>query len=99
MLPYLILLRVGFTAPPVTRRDRELLPHAFTLTPRRRTEETRFTFCGTFLGVTPTGRYPAPCPMELGLSSRTSEEIPAVICSSLSFWGEGSDRQAGGQVL
>lgn len=26
-------------------------------------------FCGTFLGVAPTGYYPAPCPMELGLSS------------------------------
>jgi len=27
-------------------------------------------FCGTFLRVTPTGRYPAPCPAELGLSSK-----------------------------
>lgn len=27
-------------------------------------------FCGTFLGVTPTGRYPAPCPAEFGLSSQ-----------------------------
>ena len=26
-------------------------------------------FCGTFPGVTPAGRYPAPCPTELGLSS------------------------------
>ena len=23
---------------------------------------TRFAFCGTFLGVAPTGRYPAPLP-------------------------------------
>jgi hypothetical protein len=40
------------------------------------TEAWRFAFCGTFLGVTPTGRYPAPCPVELGLSSpglRTGE--------------------------
>jgi hypothetical protein len=35
-----------------------------------RYREERFNFCGTFLGVTPTGRYPAPCPVELGLSSR-----------------------------
>ena len=33
----------------------------------------RFAFCGTFLRVTPTGRYPAPFPMELGLSSRALE--------------------------
>ncbi len=26
-------------------------------------------FCGTFLRVSPTGRYPAPCPMEPGRSS------------------------------
>jgi hypothetical protein len=29
-------------------------------------------FCGTFLRVTPTGRYPAPCPAELGLSSKAT---------------------------
>ena len=29
----------------------------------------RFVFCGTFLRVTPTGRYPAPCSAEPGLSS------------------------------
>jgi len=27
------------------------------------------SFCCTFLGVASTGYYPAPCPMELGLSS------------------------------
>jgi len=27
-------------------------------------------FCGTFRRVTPPGCYPAPCPVELGLSSR-----------------------------
>ncbi len=29
----------------------------------------RFVFCGTFLRVAPTGRYPAPCSVQLGLSS------------------------------
>ena len=43
-----------------------LLPHPFTLTAH---EARRFAFCGTFPGVAPAGRYPAPCPMELGLSS------------------------------
>jgi hypothetical protein len=28
-------------------------------------------FCGTFLRVTPTGRYPARCPLKPGLSSRS----------------------------
>lgn len=32
-------------------------------------QSRRFVFCGTFLRVTPTGRYPASCPAELGLSS------------------------------
>src|SRR4030067_1028329 len=30
----------------------------------------RYLFCGTVLGVAPTGNYPAPCPAEPGLSSR-----------------------------
>ncbi len=34
-----------------------LLPHPFTLTLLKE----RFTFCGTFPGVAPAGRYPAPC--------------------------------------
>jgi hypothetical protein len=29
----------------------------------------RFVFCGTFLRIAPTGRYPAPCSVQLGLSS------------------------------
>ncbi len=39
-----------------------LLPHLFTLTSRRsfRGEGGRFVLCGTFPGVAPAGRYPAP---------------------------------------
>jgi len=55
-------------AGPVTRTAGELLPHRFTLAP---STEGRFVFCGTFLRVAPTGCYPAPCPEELGLSSRS----------------------------
>ena len=54
-------------APVVTDGTGELLPHLFTLTPG--TTRGRFVFCGTFLPVARTGRYPAPCPMEPGLSS------------------------------
>ena len=43
----------------------ELLPHPFTLTRL----SGRTSLCGTFPGVTPAGRYPAPCPVEPGLSS------------------------------
>ena len=32
-------------------------------------------FCGTFLRVASTGYYPAPCPMELGLSSCSMHAI------------------------
>jgi len=45
------------------RRTRgALLPHLFTLTPLRsfRSFAGRFILCGTFPGVAPAGRYPAP---------------------------------------
>ena len=56
----------------VTTGAGELLPHRFTLTSEDENASLlprRFAFCGTFLPVTGTGRYPAPCPVELGLSS------------------------------
>lgn len=37
-----------------------LLPHPFTLTPRRTNPAGRSVFCGTVPGVAPAGRYPAP---------------------------------------
>ncbi len=36
-----------------------------------------FPFCGTFRRVTPPGRYPAPCPVESGLSSGAPAGAPA----------------------
>ena len=50
----------------------------------------RFVFCGTFLRVTPTGRYPAPCSMEPGLSSpcrvaKSDHLIPFVLNWSRQF--------------
>ncbi len=47
-----------------------LLPHHFTLARDVVRRRGRFIFCGTFLEVTLTGRYPASCPTEPGLSSR-----------------------------
>ena len=37
-------------------------------------------FCGTFLGVAPTGCYPAPCSMELGLSSCRRSARGHLVC-------------------
>ena len=71
---YLALLRVGFAEPAGHPAAGELLPHRFTLTPPRRRSlrrgHRRFVFCGTVPRVAPPGRYPAPCPVESGLSSR-----------------------------
>ena len=47
----------------------------------------RFPFCGTFLLVTETGRYPAPCPVEPGLSSPLPKGKAAVICPTLTYIG------------
>ncbi len=56
----------------VAARAGELLPHRFTLAVRERLRapERRSALCCTFLGIAPPGNYPAPCPVELGLSSR-----------------------------
>src|SRR5690606_33428059 len=49
--------------------------------PPGRLSAWRSALCCTFLRVTPTGRYPAPCPVELGLSSSaTARATPAIPC-------------------
>ena len=40
-----------------------------TVSPLPKPKLGRFIFCGTFLEITPTGRYPASCSVEPGLSS------------------------------
>jgi|GEM_PF-1081898 len=67
--PYLALLRVGFARHPPHGGGGELLPHHFTLTPNKRGG----MFLWHFPRVTPPGRYPAPCPVEFGLSSPMPE--------------------------
>ena len=52
--------RWGLPCHPRCRGRGALLPHPFTLTLGPE-PLWRFTFCGTFPGVAPAGRYPAPC--------------------------------------
>ncbi len=67
--PYSVLLRVGFTKQTSHLASGALLPHRFILARIQQIVSGRFVFCGTFLRVAPTGRYPAPCSVQLGLSS------------------------------
>ena len=60
--PYLVLLRVGFTLPrplPAARCALSAPFHPYRAAPRGDLA-WRFAFCGTFPGVAPAGRYPAP---------------------------------------
>ena len=75
-LPYLVLLRVGFTLPPVLPPARCALtapfhPYLDALTSVAR----RYIFCGTFRGLSSPRRYLAPCPEEPGLSSPAPTEL------------------------
>ena len=61
----------GLPCPHCRQWSGELLPRRFTLAGKTVLSAflRRSVLCGTFLRVTPTGRYPAPCPAEFGLSS------------------------------
>ena len=70
--PYSVLLPVGFAVPPLLPVARWALTPPFHPCPARvsaplahahpsRSKAGRFAFCGTFPGVAPAGRYPAPC--------------------------------------
>ncbi len=67
-----------YLASDVTAGPGELLPHPFTLT----RHGGRTSLCGTIPGVTPAGRYPAPCPVEPGLSSPIPKWIAATVWSA-----------------
>ena len=62
--PYLVLLPVGFSLPSPSLAARCALTAPFhpcrPCRPKRR-RVWRCIFCGTFPGVAPAGRYPAPC--------------------------------------
>jgi hypothetical protein len=63
--PLSVLLRMGFTWPVSRLTAGELLPHLSTCTAKNAV----VYFCCTILRVASTGSYPAPCPVQLGLSS------------------------------
>ena len=70
LLPYLVLLRVGFTLPSCVTTDavrsyRTISP----LPPTHKAWGWRYTFCCTGRGLSPPRRYLALCPVEPGLSS------------------------------
>ncbi len=67
LLFYLVFHRVGFTK--LSPSPEILVSSYLTFSPLPPEDRRRFVFCGTFLGVAPTGSYPAPCPVEPGLSS------------------------------
>ena len=66
--PYLVLLRMGFTLPPVLAGA---VRSYRTISPLPRVAAWRYIFCGTFRGLAPPRRYLASCPVEPGLSSAT----------------------------
>jgi hypothetical protein len=66
--PYSVLLPVGFTMPSLSPATRWALTPPFhpypanSAAPKRAVQQAgRYPFCGTFPGVAPAGRYPAPC--------------------------------------
>src|SRR5207247_2402910 len=84
--PCLALLRVGFAQPAGHPAAGELLPHRFTLAPASAASRRRWLAVWSlwhFPRVAPPGCYPAPCPVESGLSSirvlaeRTAAARPA----------------------
>jgi hypothetical protein len=69
LLPYLVLLRVGFALPPLLPVARCALTAPFHPYRHSRGNCWRYIFCGTFRRLSPPRRYLALCPMEPGLSS------------------------------
>jgi len=81
-LPYLVLLRVGFTLPRAVAWRAVCFYHTFSpLPPQWVTAGRRFVFCGTFRRLTPPRHYLAPCPMEPGLSSVSTRRLSGQLFS------------------
>ncbi len=68
-----VLLQMGFTRNTVTCTPRGLLHHGSTLACAPLQGPSAVHFCGTILQLALTGRYPASCPVEPGLSSRSNK--------------------------
>ena len=71
---YLVLLRMGLAQPADRSAAGGLLPRHFTLAPMTREGIGAVCFCCALRRVSPPGRYPASCPVELGLSSPMTPE-------------------------
>ena len=69
LLPYLALLRVGFTLPPNVATDAVRSYRTISPLPARVSGLRRYALCCTFRRLTPPRGYLALCPMEPGLSS------------------------------
>ena len=83
ILPYLVLLQVGFTLPPAlagaVRSYRTISPLpklAQSVVNNATSGLRRYIFCGTFHRLTPPRRYLALYPMEPGLSSVIKRRLP-----------------------
>lgn len=72
---------MGFTRNEVTNAPRGLLHLGSILACAALKRPSAVHFCGTILRLAPTGRYPASCLMEPGLSSR-GPKPPAIVCQT-----------------
>jgi len=70
-----------------------LLLRRFTLTRGGKTDPGGLLFCGTFLEVSLTGRYPASCPVEPGLSSRPKPSDRLSRCDARNLAALGRPRE------
>jgi len=92
LLPYLVLLRAGFTVPRTVTSRAVRSYRTFSPLPAFVNEDGRYIFCGTFHGLAPPRCYLAPCPKEPGLSSVTQRvtaiawPTPAFPAASLLFF-------------
>ena len=87
-LPYLVLLRAGFTVPRTVASRAVRSYRTFSPLPAAANDSRRYIFCGTFHGLTPSRRYLAPCPTEPGLSSATMNAA-AIVSPTPTFLEDG----------
>ncbi|GAK59028.1 hypothetical protein U27_06004 [Candidatus Vecturithrix granuli] len=84
-LSYLILLQERFTLPILSPELRWALTPPFHHCLCSGKSHRLCLFCGTVCRITPPGCYPAPCPVELGLSSNPCYTTLAIIQFTLAL--------------
>ena len=75
LAPYLALLPVGFVVPSLSPAARWALTPPFHPCLCGRSRHRRSVLCDTFRRLAAPGRYPAPCPVEPGLSSNRTSRL------------------------